>query len=120
MGGNVLSQFRVEIDYPEQLCFFEHSGKEQANDFDTVGLILDTNDSGQLVVRAVSSTVSAVTRQNIQPGDIILQISGSGGGPYTLTKAAQALSGVVGEHKHLRILRRGEPMSVTVVVSRVL
>ena len=40
--------------------------------------------------------------------------------PYTLTKAAQALSGVVGERKHLRILRRGEPMSVTVVVSRIL
>jgi hypothetical protein len=120
LGGNVLSQFRVEIDYPEQLCFFEHSGKEQANDFDTVGLVLDTNEGGQLVVRAVSSTASAVTRQNIQPGDIILQISGSGDGPYTLTKAVQALSGVVGERKHLRILRRGEPMSATVVVSRIL
>jgi hypothetical protein len=120
LGGNVLSRFRVEIDYPEQLCFIKHSGKEQANDFDTVGLVLDTNDSGQLVVRAVSSTASAVTRQSIQPGDIILQISGSGDGPYTLTKAAQALSGAVGERKQLRILRRGEPMSVTVVVSRIL
>jgi hypothetical protein len=120
LGGNVLSQFRVEIDYPEQLCFFEHSGKEQASDFDTVGLVLDTNSRGQLVVRAVSSTASAVTRQNIQPGDIILQIGGLRGAPYTLTKAAQALSGVVGERKHLRILRRAEPMSVTVVVSRIL
>jgi hypothetical protein len=120
LGGNVLSQFRIEIDYSEQLCFFEHSGKEQANDFDTVGLVLDTNPSEQLVVRSVSSTASAVTRQRIQPGDIILQIRGSGDGPYTLTKAAQALSGVVGERKHLRVLRRGEPMSVTVVVSRIL
>jgi hypothetical protein len=120
LGGNVLSRFRVEIDYPEQLCFIKHSGKERANDFDTVGLVLDTNPSEQLVVRAVSSTASAVTRQSIQPGDIILQISGSGDGPYTLTKAAQALSGAVGERKQLRILRRGEPMSVTVVVSRIL
>jgi len=120
LGGNVLSQFRVEVDYPEQLCFFERSGKEQANDFDTVGLVLDTNPGGQLVVRAVSSTASAVTRQNIQPGDVILQIGDLGDAPYTLTKAAQALSGVVGERKHLRILRRGEPMSVTAVVSRIL
>jgi len=120
LGGNVLSHFRVEVDYPEQLCFFERSGKEQANDFDTVGLVLDTNPRGQLVVRAVSSTASAVTRQNIQPGDVILQIGDSGDAPYTLTKAAQALSGVVGERKHLRILRRGEPMSVTAVVSRIL
>jgi hypothetical protein len=120
LGGNVLSQFRVGIDYPEQLCFFEHSGKDQANDFDTVGLVLDTNPSEQLVVRAVSSTASAVTRQNIQRGDIILRIGDSGDTSYTLAKAAQALSGVVGERKHLRILRRGEPMSVTVVVSRIL
>jgi C-terminal processing protease CtpA/Prc len=120
LGGNVLSQFRVEVDYPEQLCFLERSGKEQANDFDTVGLVLDANPSGQLVVRSVSSTASAVTRQNIQPGDVILQIGDLGDAPYTLTKAAQALSGVVGERKHLRILRRGEPMSVTAVVSRIL
>ena len=120
LGGNVLSRFRVEIDYPEQLCFFEHSGKEQANDFDTVGLVLDTNSSGQLVVRAVSSTASAITRQNIQPGDVILQIDDSGDAPYTLTKAEQALSGAVGDRKLLRIVRRGEPMSVTLVVSRIL
>jgi len=120
LGGNVLSQFRVEVDYPDQLCFFERSGKEQANDFDTVGLVLDTNSSGQLVVRAVSSTASAVTRQYIQPGDVIVQIGDSDNAPYTLTKAAQALSGAVGERKHLLILRRGEPISVTVVVSRIL
>ncbi len=120
LGGNVLSQFRVEVDYPEQLCFFERYGREKANDFDTVGLVLDTNSSGQLVVRAVSSTASAVTRQNIQPGDVILQIGDSINAPYTLTKAAQSLSGVVGERKRLRILIRGEPMSVTVVVSRIL
>jgi hypothetical protein len=120
LGGNVLSQFRLEIDYPEQLCFFEHSGRERANEFDTVGLVLETNSKGQLVVRAISSTASAVTRQNIHPGDIILQIGGSDGAPYTLAKAAQALSGVVGEREHLRILRHGKPMSVMVVVSRIL
>src|SRR5580704_4939760 len=60
LGGNVLSRFRVEIDYPEQLLFLEPSGMEQANDFDTVGLVLDTNSAGQLVVRAVSSSASEV------------------------------------------------------------
>jgi len=120
LGGNVLSQFRVEIDYPDQACYFERSGRARANEFDTVGLILGTNPKGQLVVRAVSSTASAVTRQNILPGDIILQIDGSSGAPYTLATAAQALSGAVGERKRLRILRQGKPMSVTVVVARIL
>jgi hypothetical protein len=120
LGGNVLSRFRIEIDYPEQLLFLEPSGMEQANDFDTVGLVLDTNSAGQLVVRAVSASASEVTRQNILPGDIIVQINGFGRAPYTLTRAARDLSGAVGEHKYLLILRRGKRMSVMVVVSRIL
>lgn len=120
LGGNVLRQFRVEIDYPRQLCFFEHTARNEASEFDTAGLVLDTNSKGQLIVRAVSSTASAVTRQNIQPGDIILQIGGSRGAPYTLAKAAQELSGVVGERKNLLILRDGKRMKVVAVVTRIL
>ena len=120
LGGNILRRFRVEIDYPEQLLFLVPSGVEQTNDFDTVGLVLDTNSAGQLVVRAVSSSASARTRQNILPDDIILQIKGFDRAPYTLTEASRGLSGAVGEHKDLLILRRGKSMSVTVDVSRIL
>jgi len=120
LGGNVLSQFRVEIDYPEQLLFLERSGREEADDFDTVGLVLDTNSAGQLIVLAVSSTASSVTRRNILPGDVIMRIIGAGKAPHSLTEAAEALSGVVGQRKRLQILRNGKSMSVTVVVARVL
>jgi hypothetical protein len=119
LGGNVLSQFRVEIDYPEQLLFLKPSGKISGNDFDTVGLVLDTNAEGELVVRAVSSSASSITHQNILPGDVILQIGKVRKAQYTLAEAARALSGTVGERKQLRILRNGEPMTVTVTVSRI-
>ncbi len=120
LGGNVLSYFRVEIDYPEQLLFLKQSGRKKADDFDTVGIVLGTNSQNQLVVRAVSSTASAGTRQNILPGDVIVGISGFGKAPHTLVRTAQALSGAVGESKRLSILRNGKPMRVTVVVSRIL
>jgi hypothetical protein len=119
LGGNVLSQFRVEIDYPEQLLFLKPSGKIPANDFDTVGLVLDTNSAGELVVRAISSSASEETHHSVLPGDIILQI-GNVRNANTLTEAARALSGSVGERKQLRILRKGQPMTVTVTVSRIL
>ena len=120
LGGNVLSRFRVEIDYPDQLLFLEPSGVEQTNDFDTVGLVLDTNSAGQLVVRAVSSSASTMTHQNILPGDIIMQITGFEPAPYTLAEASRGLSGEVGERKNLAILRQGKLLSVTVDVSRIL
>jgi hypothetical protein len=119
LGGNVLSQFRLEIDYPEQLLLLERSGSTQANEFDTVGLVLDIDSLGQLVVRAVSSAASSTTRRNIVPGDVIVQIGGSNA-PHTLTAAARALSGAVGERKQLLILRKGRPTSATVTVARIL
>jgi hypothetical protein len=121
LGGNVLSQFRVEIDYPEQLLFLDPvpAGTERS-EFDTVGLVLDINPHGQLVVKRVSSSAAAVTRNSIFPGDIILQISGVATVPRTLTQASQALSGTVAERKQLRVLRDGQRRTVTVVVSRIL
>jgi C-terminal processing protease CtpA/Prc len=120
LGGNVLSRFRVEIDYPDKLLFLEPSDKTPENDFQTVGLVLDTNAAGELVVRAVSSSASPMTRQNILPGDVILQIGTASKAPYTLTVAGRALSGAVGERKQLHILRNGEPLVVEATVSRIL
>ena len=54
LGGNVLSQFRVEIDYPEQLLFLKPSAKTQANDFDTVGDVITLVEK-QLAVKKVSA-----------------------------------------------------------------
>jgi hypothetical protein len=120
LGGNVLSGFRVEIDYPEQLLFLDPQGRVKAHDFDTVGLVLDTNSAGQLIVSAVSPSASQVTRQNVLIGDVIVAISGSRKAPQTLTDGAEALSGSVGEHRQMRILRSGKSMTVTVVVTRIL
>ena len=122
LGGNVLRRFRVEIDYPERLLYLEPSGRQHADDFDfdTVGLVLSTNGAGELVVRAVSSTASAVTKRNIRPDDVIVGISGIGKAPQTLMKAADALSGGIGERKQLSILRKGKAMRVTVTVARIL
>ena len=120
LGGNVLSQFRVEIDYPDQLLYLEPLGRKDLHDFDTVGLVLDTNTAGQLIVCSVSSSASEVTRRNILPGDIIVGVSGTRKAPQTLTEAAQALSGSVGARKKLRIVRAGKPMNVTAVVVRML
>lgn len=120
LGGNVLSRFRVEIDYPDQLLYLEPSDRKKTDNFDTVGLVLDTNAAGQLVVQAVSSAASAVTKRNILPGDVIVRIRGFGNAPHTLIKAAEALSGAVGERKQLSILRNGKPVRVTVTVARIL
>jgi hypothetical protein len=120
LGGNVLRQFRVEIDYPRQLLFLEPQETRQPPDFDTVGLVLYIDDVNRLVVGALSSSASKVTRRNVLPGDVILQINGLSEVHQSLLVAAKELSGTVGEQKELRILRNGKSMNVTAVVARIL
>lgn len=120
VGGNVLAQFRVEIDYPEQIVFLEAYGTKQVRDLDTVGLVLSTDAVGRLVVSGFSSSALEATRRDIHVGDILVGITGLDKPPDTLTEAALALSGKAGERKQLRLLRDGAPVTVTVVVTRIL
>ena len=116
----MLKQFRIEIDYPRQLLFLEPQDTKEPPDFDTVGLVLYIDPVGRLVVRAISSSASEVTRRNILPGDVVVQIDGVPEVHQSLLAAAEELSGTVGDQKKLRILRNGKSMNVTAEVARIL
>jgi hypothetical protein len=117
LGGNVLSRFRVEIDYPHGKTYLEEIHEPDPDDMNSAGLVLNVNTEDQLVVVAVSSTADAVTRRNMRPGDIILQIAGKHETPWAITDASQALSGNVGERIGLLLLRDGVTVHTTVIIA---
>jgi hypothetical protein len=120
LAGNVLSSFRIEIDYPQQMAYLKKSGKPDPHDMDTVGVVLSVNDSGDLVVKGISPRASSLTRENLHPGDVLVRIDGANPSPRTLTAAAQALSGTPGEIKHLLVRRNGIQFTTTVTVAHIL
>ncbi len=89
--------FRVEIDYPHVTTYLEQVHQPDADNMNSAGLVLDSDAANQLVVVSVSATADEITRRNVLPGDIILQIEGKSETPWTITAASQALSGAVGE-----------------------
>lgn len=120
LGGNVLDGFRVEIDYPHGTTYLEQAHQPDANDMNSAGLILDIDIANQLVVLSVSATADEITKKNVLPGDIILQIEGKSETPWTITEASQALSGTVGETRRLLIRRRGMEIDTSVIVAHLL
>jgi hypothetical protein len=120
LGGNVLKNFRVEIDYPDDATYLEQKTSDPGADMHSVGLVLDISATGALVVVGISSTAAAVTKSNIRSGDQILEIAGKRGSPWTIIQASDALSGAVGESKQVLIRRGGRAIRTSAVVAALL
>jgi hypothetical protein len=120
LGGNVLKDFRVEIDYPYGSTYLEQRSSDAGNDMNSAGLVLDVDPTNNLVVRAISTTATSLTKANVHPGDQILQIGGKRETPWTLIDASDALSGKVGDTRRLIIRRAGREMQTTVTIAHLL
>ena len=120
LGGNVLKQFRIELDYPDGVTYLERSADDAGDDMNSVGLVLDVDASRRLVVRAISKTATALTKRNIRADDQILEIDGKRKSSWTITEACDALAGVVGTKKRLVIRRDGKVLSTFVTVTTLL
>jgi hypothetical protein len=120
LGGNVLKNFRVEMDYPHGTTYLEQKAGDSGNDMNSAGIVLDVDEASNLVVRAISSTAAALTRMNIRPGDQIVEIDGKRGIPWKVVDASDALSGAVGETKRLVIRRDGKEIQTIVIVAHLL
>ncbi len=120
LGGNVLKNFRIEIDYPNGQTYLEQSADDAGRDMNSVGLVLDVDAANKLVVRSVSTTAAALTKRSIRPGDEILEIDGKRESPWTIIDASNALAGAVGERKKLVIRRGGKSLSTSVAVATLL
>jgi hypothetical protein len=120
LGGNVLKNFRIEIDYPHGRSYLEQKATDAGNDMDSAGLVLDVDGANDLIVRAVSPAASALTKSSIRAGDQIVDIDGKREVPWNLVDASNALSGPVGEIKRLVVRRAGREIQVTVSVAHLL
>jgi hypothetical protein len=120
LGGNVLSQFRVEVDYAAGMTYFERTGRENPDDLNLVGLTLTVAPDKSIVVAAVSSAADNVTRERIKPGDLIRGVDGVSISGLSLTQIVQLLRGKPGDQKKLDLVREGKPFQVQSAVTHLL
>ena len=119
VAGNVLRNFRVEIDYQGGFVYLEQ-GRNSEPELATVGLVLTPGRDGALMVSAVSSKAAADVRSGVHPGDRLVAIDDAAMTGKVLTAVAVALQGTRGATKRLTLERGGERVSLTVTCENLL
>jgi hypothetical protein len=119
VAGNVLCDFRVEIDYQNGLVYLTKTKRVSDPAISGVGLVLAPGKSG-LIVSAIASTAAADVKKGVHPGDELIAVDGVSMAGKPLAAAALALQGVKGMAKGLTLLRNGESVSVTVTCASLL
>lgn len=114
IGGNVLRDFRVTIDYPAGKIYLQRQPSEQSLALDMVNITLGKAPQGGYEIVGAASSV-----QGVLPGDRLTKIDGQQVSALPYYRVAELLSGKPGETRTLALIREGKPLTVAATVRSV-
>jgi hypothetical protein len=114
IGGNVLRDFRVTIDYPAGKVYLQRASAPAPAPLAMVGITLGQADGGGYAVIGTHAGV-----QGIQAGDRLVRIDGHVVAGVTFDRVVQWLGGKPGDTHALAVLRDGKPATVQATVREV-
>jgi hypothetical protein len=118
IGANVLKAFRVEIDYPNQMTYWEAGQAADAGDFDIVGLTLRPEGDGSFTVAGVATKEGKPTVDVVQPGDTLIRVETLEAAGAKMGAVVHTLRGKPGATRTLVIEREGKRLTVEAKVMR--
>ena len=120
IGGNLLSAFRIEIDYANGATYLEKKARLDKNDLDMVGLTLRAQTDGTYVVFGVSRQYNEEILKAIHSGDTLIKVDKLEVKDAPLVKVIDSLRGKLNEKRLLVFERDGKQFRVTAPVLRIL
>ena len=106
VGSNVLRNFRVEVDFPNQMTYWTAGSAGTPNDLDIVGLTVRPEADNGFAVAGVVSRDGKPTLDGVQSGDRLISVDGLDVADKTMGAVVDALRGRPGS-KHTIVLERG-------------
>ena len=117
IGGNILRQFRVEIDYAHATTYWKRVAPPDSSDLDQVGITIGVH-GGKYSVIALPTQNGKATVHGIAVSDQLLSVDGVAVTGATMGKVLAALHGRPGEIRRLVLERNGKLFSVEARVTR--
>lgn len=118
LGGNVLSRFRLEVDFPGQQTYWQAGPDRRIDDLDIVGLTLRAETDGSFTVAGVVSKNGQPTVPGVVPGDTLLRVDALDATGAPMGAVIQALRGAPGDWRTLVLGRAGQRLTVRARVMR--
>lgn len=114
IGGNVLKDFRVTIDYPAGKVYLQRPSSKRSSALDIVGITLTRAPQGGYVIAGTAADV-----RGIQLGDRLLTVDGKDVTRLPYYRVSESLRGRSGEARVLGLMRDGKPVTITETVRSV-
>ncbi len=118
VGADLLARFRLEIDFPGQMSWWQSGPPPSVRDLDIVGLALRAESDGSFSVAGVVQRDGRPLVAGIEPGDRLLKVDGLEVSGAPMGSVIAALRGKPGDTRILRLERAGKPLRVEAAVSR--
>ena len=118
LGANVLRKFRLEVDYPHHMTYWEPGLTVGSADLDIVGLTLRPEVDGSYLIAGIVRQNGELTAQGVEPGDVLRRVGSLEADGATMGTVIEALRGMPGELRLLVIERDGERIEVEATVTR--
>jgi hypothetical protein len=112
IGANVLKGFRLEIDFPNQMTYWEAGPPADRNDFDIVGLTLRAEPDSNLTIAGVVMKNGQPAVEGVQPGDKLIRVDGLDTAHATMGTVVDALRGTPGSTRSLVLERGGKRFTI--------
>jgi len=120
LAGNILRDFRVEIDYPHDATYLERNQESTDTDLISVGLVLSIAENGDPIVTGVSSRAAETVKNRVHTNDRLIDVGGRKVNGEPLATIAGLLSGKEDTAVTLTVLRGDEQVNLILPVKRLL
>jgi hypothetical protein len=112
LGGNVLKGFRVTIDFPKHMTYWERQSALDPHDLDQVGVTLETRDGEKgYFIGGVAEIDGKPAVDGVQVGDKLIQVDGLVLDGATRGAIFSALHGKSGTVRVLIVERDGKELT---------
>ncbi len=118
LGANVLKRFRLEVDYPNRMTYWEGGAQSGPNDLDIVGLAVRQDADGSYAVAGIVTKDGAPAVEGVKAGDALLRVGSLATAGAPMGAVVDALRGAPGEVRTLVLARAGREITVRATVRR--
>lgn len=116
IGGNVLKNFRLMLDYPARTSHWLAQGPFDTHDLDQVGIVLG-RAKGVVTITGIAARHGAPTVNDVAVGDRLLKIGALDTATASRGEMLSALHGKPGETRRLMLERGGQRIEVEAPVT---
>jgi hypothetical protein len=117
LGGNVLRDFRLEIDYANRVTYWSRERGLHRREIDQVGIIIRPVLGGRYIVIGTATKKGRKTVEGVAADDRLIRIDDFAVTGATMGKVLSALHGRPGETRKLELERHGTKFIVSARVT---